>query len=128
MEYQRPTSPHLSIYRWQITSVLSILHRMTGLALYAGSALLVCWLWCAAYKADYYKQLHAFMGSPAGLIMLIGWTAAFYYHLFNGVRHLWWDTGRGFGLKTVAGTGWMMVLLVIALTALTWWRVLEVVQ
>ena len=116
----RPTSPHLSIYRPQITSVLSILHRITGVALYAGSAVRVVWLWSAAYNATCYSWLHSLLSSLFGRILMIGWSFAFFYHLCNGMRHLWWDSGRGYDLKAVSRSGWLVVTLAFGLTAFVW--------
>lgn len=117
---KRPLSPHLSIYRPQISSVLSIMHRITGLALYAGSALLVLWLWSAAYAPEFYATLHGWLGSLPGRLLLIGWTAAFYYHLLNGIRHLAWDAGYGFTLPVMHRTGIATVISTLILTAFTW--------
>ena len=116
----RPTSPHLGIYRPQISSVLSILHRITGVALFAGTSLMVAWLWSAAYDPAFYTTLHAFLSSIPGELLLMGWTAAFYYHLGNGIRHLFWDTGRGFSLPVMAKSGWAVVISAVLLTTITW--------
>jgi succinate dehydrogenase / fumarate reductase, cytochrome b subunit len=116
----RPTSPHLTIYKPQITSVLSISHRLTGLALYAGTALVVCWLYKAAYAPTQYSELHSFMTSTFGYVLMIGWTAAFYYHLANGLRHLFWDMGKGFEIKQVNRSGWLVILFTILMTGFTW--------
>lgn len=116
----RPTSPHLSIYRWQISMTLSILHRITGMALYAGTAVIVLWLWSSAYAPAFYTSLHQWLSSIFGQILMVGWTAAFYYHLANGVRHLIWDIGKGFTLPVMFRSGIAVLLFTIALTALTW--------
>ncbi len=116
----RPTSPHLTIYRWQITMVMSILHRATGLALAFGTVFLVAWLWAAAYSPDCFAWLHGFFGSFIGKIMMFGWTVAFYYHLLNGIRHLWWDLGNGFELRSVDITGLAVAVACTALTIVTW--------
>lgn len=116
----RPLSPHLSIYRPQISSVLSILHRITGLALVAGTVLMVAWLCSAAYVPAFYATLHDAMSSLPGQICLFGWTLAFYYHFCNGIRHLFWDIGSGFTLPVMARTGWAVIILTIVFTALTW--------
>lgn len=116
----RPLSPHLTIYRPQITTILSISHRITGVALYGGSALLVAWLWGAAYNLRFYHTVYAFMGTWFGRILMVGWTFAFFYHLANGMRHLNWDIGRGFALKNVSLTGWLAVSFAAVMTALTW--------
>ena len=121
----RPTSPHLTIYRPQISSVLSISHRISGLALYGGTLLLVLWLWSAAYKVNAFHTIHEFMGSIPGLILLLGWTLAFYYHLANGIRHLWWDTGRGLSLPDMHRSGWAVIVFTLAMTAGTWAYILQ---
>lgn len=117
----RPTSPHLSIYRWQISSVMSISHRMTGIALAGGSLLLVAWLWAAAYSAPWFECIHECLSSPFGQVLLYGWAFAFYYHLANGLRHLWWDMGRGFEISEMHRTGWTVVLFAFVMTAATWY-------
>ncbi len=116
----RPLSPHLQIYRWQLTSVLSILHRASGLWLGAGSILLVWWLAAAASGPQAYAGVADFLGSWIGLLFLFGWTLSLFYHLCNGVRHLAWDTGWGFDLKTAYRTGWTVVAATGALTAIAW--------
>jgi succinate dehydrogenase / fumarate reductase cytochrome b subunit len=117
---KRPLSPHLQIYRWEITSVLSIMHRMTGVALYFGSLLLVMWVTAAAYSPDLFYKLHNFWGTGLGRIFLCGWSICFFYHLMNGVRHLCWDAGVGFELKDAVVTGWTVVIGTIILTAISW--------
>ena len=116
----RPLSPHLQIYRWQLTSVLSILHRATGIALGAGTLLLVWWLVAAAQGPDAYARVQGFLGSWVGLLLLFGWSLALYYHLCNGLRHLWWDTGRGLDLRSVYAGGWTVLAATAVLTAITW--------
>lgn len=105
----RPLSPHLQIYKPQLTSVLSILHRATGVALAAGTLLLVWWLLAAASGPAAYGQAQAFLGSWLGILLLIGWTFALFFHLCNGIRHLLWDSGYGFDLATTYATGWTVV-------------------
>jgi len=116
----RPLSPHLQIYRWQLTSVLSILHRLAGLALSAGAILLVWWLGAAADGPEAYTGMQAFLGSWLGRILLFGWSLALFYHLCNGLRHLWWDTGRGLDLKSVYAGGWVVVAATVGLTLIAW--------
>jgi succinate dehydrogenase / fumarate reductase cytochrome b subunit len=116
----RPISPHLSIYRKQISSVLSIFHRLAGLALFVGTGLLVSWLWSAAYAPEFYPQLHEYLSSLLGQVALFGWMAAFYYHLANGIRHLFWDMGKGFELSAMAASGWAVVLFTVLMTMFTW--------
>lgn len=117
---KRPLSPHLQIYRPQITSVLSILHRITGVILAVGSLFFVAWLWAAAYDSAYFAMWRSFFGSIFGQLMLVGWSAAFYYHFANGIRHLAWDIGLGFGLNNVTRTGIASLLFTAAATLLTW--------
>lgn len=116
----RPLSPHLQVYKPQITSVMSILHRMSGVVLSIGALFMVAWLWAAAYDSSYFVMWRGFFSSILGQIMLVGWSAAFYYHLMNGLRHLWWDTGRGFALKDVDRSGLIGLGLTVAATILTW--------
>ncbi len=116
----RPTSPHLNIYRWQITMVLSILHRMTGIGLGVGAALMVAWLYVAAYSPANYAPLQEFMASITGCLLMLCWTAAFYFHLANGVRHLFWDMGKGFTIPQTTRSGWMVVIFTALMTGLTW--------
>ncbi len=96
----RPLSPHLQIYRWQLTSVLSILHRATGVVLSAGALLLVWWLVAAASGPDAFEGVQDFLGSWFGLLLLFGWSLSLFYHLCNGIRHLVWDTGHALDLKS----------------------------
>lgn len=119
-EHRRPLSPHLQVYRPQITSTLSILHRLTGIALAAASLLLAYWLTAAAYGADAFAAAQAFLASWFGRLILFGLTFALFYHLCNGVRHLAWDAGWGYELPTLRLTGWIVVAVSLAATLLTW--------
>jgi len=116
----RPLSPHLQIYRWQLTSVLSILHRASGVVLCAGAVLLVWWLVAAASGPGPYAGVAGFIGSWFGLLLLFGWTAALFYHLCNGLRHLVWDTGHALDLRSTYLGGWVVVGVTAALTILAW--------
>jgi succinate dehydrogenase / fumarate reductase cytochrome b subunit len=116
----RPLSPHLQVYRWQLTSVLSILHRATGVALSVGAVLLVWWLAAAAAGPAPYAHLQGFIGSWFGLLLLFGWSVALFYHLCNGIRHLWWDTGHGLELDQVYASGWTVLGATAVLTVLAW--------
>jgi|SRR5690349_16210673 succinate dehydrogenase / fumarate reductase cytochrome b subunit len=116
----RPLSPHLQIYRWQLTSVLSILHRAAGLALSAGAILLVWWLVAAAAGPDAYDGVEEFLGSWIGLILLFGWTVALFYHLCNGIRHLVWDTGHALDLEATYLGGWIVLGATGVLTVAAW--------
>jgi succinate dehydrogenase / fumarate reductase cytochrome b subunit len=117
---ERPLSPHLQIYRPQLTSVLSILHRFTGMGLVAGLLLLVCWLVAVASGAAAYDAVQAFNAHWVGRILLFGWSFALFYHLCNGIRHMMWDAGLGFELPDVYRSGWLVVAASVALTVLAW--------
>jgi succinate dehydrogenase / fumarate reductase, cytochrome b subunit len=116
----RPLSPHLGIYKPQLTSVLSITHRLTGLALAVGTLLLLWWLVAAATSPEAFATAQAFWRSWIGMLLLLGWTFALFYHLCNGVRHLLWDVGWGFDLPTTYLTGWIVVVASIVLTVAAW--------
>ncbi|MGE0425116.1 MAG: succinate dehydrogenase, cytochrome b556 subunit [Reyranellaceae bacterium] len=105
----RPLSPHLQVYRPQLTSILSITHRATGIALSAGVVYLVAWLCAASSSSETYAIFAWFNASVVGRICLFGWTWCLFYHLFNGIRHLFWDAGYGFDLKTAYNSGWAVV-------------------
>jgi len=116
----RPTSPHWEIYRWQIGNSLSILHRITGVALGLGLLALCYWLVSLAGGEQSYAAAVKAFASPLGLLLLIGWTFAFLYHLLNGVRHLFWDVGSGFERTQRHASGWLAVLGAFALTLCVW--------
>ena len=97
---QRPLSPHLQIYRWQLPMVLSIIHRATGIALAVGILVLVYWLLAAASGAEAYASAQQLLGSWVGRVVLLGFSFALFFHLCNGIRHLFWDAGVGFEIKT----------------------------
>lgn len=117
----RPLSPHLSIYRWPITMVSSILHRATGIAMAAGFIVLVGWLFDAASGPDVYAKFLGVMDSTLGCVLLVGWSYAFFYHLSNGIRHLVWDTGRGLEIGQATASAWFVIVASIVLTAAFWW-------
>ncbi len=116
----RPLSPHLQVYRPQLTSTLSILHRVTGFGLALAAPLFVWWLCAAASGPAAFATLHAFTGSILGQVMLFGWLYSFVYHFLNGFRHLFWDMGYGFKLKTAYASGWFVFIASIVLTAVIW--------
>ena len=116
----RPLSPHLQVYRPQLTSVLSITHRATGVALAVGTLLLVWWLVAAATGPEAFATAQSFIGSWLGLLLLLGWTASLFFHLCNGIRHLFWDAGKGFELKTTYASGWVVLAATVVLTVLAW--------
>lgn len=116
----RPLSPHLGIYRWQISNSLSILHRLTGVGLVLGLALIALWFMAAAWCPTVFELLQSLFGSIIGQLFLFGFTAAFYYHFANGLRHLNWDTGRGLALGEMTETGILVVVFTITMTMFTW--------
>jgi succinate dehydrogenase / fumarate reductase cytochrome b subunit len=121
MQKERPLSPHMSIYKPQLTSMLSILHRATGVFLTLGTPLLVFWLWSVAAGPQAYASMQACLNHWIAQLALLGWSFAFFYHLCNGIRHLFWDVGRGFELTTLNKSGWFVLFASIALTAVTWY-------
>lgn len=117
---RRPLSPHLQVYRWQISMALSILHRASGIALSAGALVLVWWLLAAAMSDDAFATVQWFLGSVLGWLLLFGWTVALFYHFFAGIRHLLWDAGYGFEKPTYEYTGWAVVIATAICTVLVW--------
>lgn len=115
----RPLSPSIQVYRPQLTSVLSITHRLTGVALGIGSVLLVSWLIAADEGPQTYVKMQQFLGSPVGLLLLLAWTFSLMFHLANGIRHLFWDLGLGFRLRSIYASGWAVIALSLMLTLLT---------
>jgi len=120
----RPLSPHLSVYRPQITSILSIFHRATGVAMAASMALVVWWFLAAATGPEYFEFVDGLLTSILGSLILIASAFAFFYHFCNGIRHMWWDIGNGFELEKVTSSGiavcvgsvvMTVVLLIIAI-------------
>lgn len=117
---ERPLSPHLQIYRVQFTSLTSILHRIAGVCLGIGSLLLVYWLCAAASGPEAYARAQGFIGSWFGILLLFGFSVALFYHLSNGIRHLFWDVGRGFELKTAYASALAVGAATVVLTAIAW--------
>ena len=118
--HPRPISPHLQVYSPQLTSIMSILHRLTGIFLALGVVALVGWLVAAAGGPAWFECAQAVAGSIVGRSLLFLWTGAFFYHLLNGVRHLAWDAGWGFELPTAYRSGWTVVVLAAILTVVAW--------
>jgi succinate dehydrogenase / fumarate reductase cytochrome b subunit len=116
----RPLSPHLQVYRFQWTMALSILHRITGVALAVGTLLLVWWLVAAASGPEAFATVQGFIGSILGRLLLFGWTLALFYHLCNGIRHLFWDAGYGFELDVAYRSGLAVLGASVALTLISW--------
>ena len=117
---ERPLSPHLQIYKPQITMVTSIIHRATGIALGVGTLLLTWWLIAAASGPDAFATVSSFISSWFGQLVMFGFTWALFYHLCNGIRHLFWDMGKGFELPTMRKSGMAAIIASVVLTLLTW--------
>jgi succinate dehydrogenase / fumarate reductase, cytochrome b subunit len=117
---RRPLSPDLQVYRPQLTSVLSISHRITGITLSVGTLLLVLWLLAASVGPQAYSAVQSLMQSWLGLVLMLGWTFSLFFHLCNGIRHLVWDAGYGFELRTIYASGWTVVAASTALTVVAW--------
>ncbi len=117
---RRPLSPHLQVYRWPLSMALSILHRVTGVALGVGMLLLTWWLVAAATTDHAFDTVMWFIASPVGLLLLFGWTLALMFHLFAGLRHLVWDAGYGYELTASNASGWAVVIATGVSTVLLW--------
>ncbi len=118
---ERPLSPHLQVYRPLINMVMSIIHRITGVALYFGTILLTWWLTSAAVGPDYFNYVSSIFGSLPGRIVLFGYTWALMHHMLGGLRHFVWDTGRGFDLVTIDRLSWGTLIGSALLTAAIWY-------
>jgi succinate dehydrogenase / fumarate reductase, cytochrome b subunit len=116
----RPLSPHLQIYKPMLSMLMSIMHRITGAALFLGTILFVWWLSAAAHSDGYFNLVQGFFGHWFGKLILFGFTWALVHHMLGGLRHLYWDTGRGFALPTVERLVWANLIGSIALTLLLW--------
>src|SRR3954468_15090534 len=112
----RPLSPHLQVYRPQLTSVLSITHRAAGVALAGGTLLLAWWLIAAATGPEQFATVQAVIGSWIGRLLLLVGSASLFFHLANGIRHLFWDAGLGFDLTTTYRSGWLVLIATVVLT------------
>ena len=117
---ERPLSPFTSVYRWQITMTLSILHRITGVILAFGAFGIAWWLLAVSASPERYAQFTGLAGSLTGKIVLAGFSYCLMYHLLNGIRHLFWDAGKGFEIKQFYASGWTVVVLSFVFTGLLW--------
>lgn len=117
---QRPLSPHLSIYKPAITMVTSIIHRITGVALYFGTLLLAAWLIAAAISEDCFNTINSLFSSWLGMIVLFGYTWALMQHLAGGIRHFVWDMGAGLEKQTASKIAWATVVFSVIATILIW--------
>ena len=120
MAATRPLSPHLQIYRWQVQMVTSILHRITGIALCVGTALLVWGLVALAGDSESFDDFRRVVGSVPGMVLMLGWTWALFYHLCNGIRHLLQDMGAGYRIVQFVRSSWASIVVSILLTVAVW--------
>lgn len=116
----RPLSPHLQIYKLPLPALMSIMHRATGAFLTIGTILLSLWIISLANGADEFASVQSFIGSIFGQLLLLGWTFSLFYHLCNGVRHLYWDMGKGFEMESVYTSGYVTIAVAAILTVLVW--------
>jgi succinate dehydrogenase / fumarate reductase cytochrome b subunit len=116
----RPLSPHLQIYRWYLTMALSIGHRVTGIAMALGLFLLTWWLVALASGPEAFATVEAVKDSWLGVLVLLGYTVALFYHLGNGIRHLVWDAGYGFDIQVAANSGIAVLAFAGVMTVLVW--------
>ncbi|EIL92827.1 MULTISPECIES: succinate dehydrogenase, cytochrome b556 subunit [Rhodanobacter] len=121
---QRPLSPHLQIYRKQVQMMTSITHRATGIALAVGSLLVVCGLIHLATGEESFNHFRGVLGSPLGMILMLGWSWSLFYHLCNGIRHLLQDAGLGYSIPQFVRSSWLSVIGSIVLTVVVWAYVL----
>ena len=119
-ERQRPLSPNIQLYRPQLTSVLSIVNRLTGVLLSIAAIALVIWLLAAAAGPQAYAIVQAALASWTGQVILLAFTFAFFLHLFGGIRHLVWDTVHGFELRAIYMSGWTVVAASVVMTVVAW--------
>ena len=115
----RPLSPHLQVYRPQLTSILSILHRITGVVIWAGAVMMTYWIASATYGPEAFARAQWFLGSWLGRLVLLGLTGATFYHLANGIRHLAWDIGWGYEMDKLNISGWAVLIFTGVMTVLT---------
>ncbi len=120
VKHSRPLSPHLEIYRPQITMVMSILHRITGVALYFGFALITIWLVAAATSNVALQIINGIFAHWLGQLILFGFTWGLFHHMFGGIRHFVWDMGAGFSRKARFGMAWFSLFAALILTLLVW--------
>ena len=121
-----PLSPHLQVYRWQITSVLSILHRITGVVSSLGSLIIIFLLFAIGSGEDFYKSAINVANNLFVRTILIGLTFSYLFYFLNCIRHLFWDSGYGLDLNTAKLTGWLTVFLTVILTVIFWMMVMGI--
>lgn len=124
MARQRPLSPHLQAYRPQLTSMMSITHRATGVALTTGTLVLAAWLVAVALGGETFAMMAMAVTHPLGQFVLFGYSAALIYHALNGIRHLSWDLGFGLTIPDIYRSGHIVLFLTFLLTACLWLAIL----
>ena len=117
---KNPLSPHLQIYRWQISSLISIAHRITGIFNFLGLIFISAWISSAGISENLFEYFLIFLQSFIGKFILIGFTWSISYHVLSGVRHLFWDLGYGYEIKTANFSGIMVILGSLILTIVLW--------
>lgn len=122
---ERPLSPHLQVYKPQLTSVMSILHRGTGVVLALGALVLAAWLVAVAGSAEAHATFAAGMASLPGKLALFVFSASLVYHFLNGIRHLFWDAGHGYEIPKAYASGYAVLVLAVVFTALLWYFALR---
>lgn len=120
MASEKPLSPHIQIYRWEITMLVSILHRATGIAMATGTALVVWMLLSLASGEQAYECFQKFVTSPFGKLLLLGWTIAIFLHMGNGIRHFFWDIGLGYKKETARKSAFALFVFTAIMTAIVW--------
>lgn len=116
----RPLSPHIQIYKPQLTSVLSILHRITGVILAVGAVLFAVWLTLIANDLNFFSVSFELLSGFWGRLFLFLWTFTLFYHFCNGIRHLYWDAGRGLEIVQLYRSGWSVIIGTFVLTIIVW--------
>ena len=120
MANNRPLSPHLGIYKKSLTAIFSIFHRITGFGLSIGSILIAIWIAILALGPNYFFIFEAISSFLIFKIILLIWTIGFFFHLFNGIRYIFWSFGFGMELKTVYNSSYLVILLTFVSTIIVW--------
>lgn len=121
MHKERPLSPHLQVYKFGLSMILSTLHRGFGALLTISTPALVIWLASIAAGPEAYAYLQTCFSHWLGQLVLLGWTVALFFHLCNGIRHLFWDVGRGYEIDEISRSGVIVAVSTLVLTVAAWW-------
>jgi succinate dehydrogenase / fumarate reductase, cytochrome b subunit len=116
----RPLSPHLQVYRPQLTTVMSISHRISGILLSLGMVVVVLWVLALASGPEAFERINSLLATPIGLIAMLVWSFSLFYHLLNGIRHLLWDAGWLLDLRGAYASGWIVLAASVVMTAIVW--------